>query len=34
VTEKGYFMTWPPRDGMDGFFAARLERRGSLTSSP
>jgi 16S rRNA (cytosine967-C5)-methyltransferase len=27
VTDEGYFLTWPPRDGVDGFFAARLERR-------
>jgi 16S rRNA (cytosine967-C5)-methyltransferase len=34
VTEKGYFMTWPPRDNMDGFFAARLERHARAHVSP
>jgi 16S rRNA (cytosine967-C5)-methyltransferase len=24
LTENGYFKTFPPREGMDGFFAARL----------
>jgi len=28
VTSEGYFRTWPHRHGMDGFFAARLERSG------
>jgi hypothetical protein len=26
LIEKGYFKTFPPREGMDGFFAARLIR--------
>ncbi|GFO59290.1 ribosomal RNA small subunit methyltransferase B [Geomonas silvestris] len=25
-TERGYFRSWPHRDGMDGFFAARLRK--------
>jgi 16S rRNA (cytosine967-C5)-methyltransferase len=25
-TERGFFRSWPHRDGMDGFFAARLQR--------
>ena len=25
-TERGFFRSWPHRDGMDGFFAARLKR--------
>ncbi len=27
VTEEGFFATWPPRDQMDGAFAARLRRK-------
>jgi 16S rRNA (cytosine967-C5)-methyltransferase len=27
LIQKGYFKTFPPRDGMDGFFAARLVKR-------
>jgi len=26
VTDEGFFATWPPRDRMDGAFAARLRR--------
>jgi 16S rRNA (cytosine967-C5)-methyltransferase len=26
-TERGFFRSWPQRDGMDGFFAARLTRK-------
>jgi len=26
-TERGFFRSWPQRDGMDGFFAARLKRK-------
>ena len=25
--EEGYFKTFPPREGMDGFFVARMGRR-------
>lgn len=28
LTAKGYLRTWPHRHGIDGFFAARLRRRG------
>jgi 16S rRNA (cytosine967-C5)-methyltransferase len=28
VDTKGFFRTWPQRDGLDGFFAVRLRRRG------
>ncbi|ACH40521.1 16S rRNA (5-methyl-C967)-methyltransferase [Citrifermentans bemidjiense Bem] len=26
-TERGFFRSWPHRDGMDGFFSARLKRK-------
>jgi 16S rRNA (cytosine967-C5)-methyltransferase len=26
LTERGFFRSWPHRDGMDGFFAARLQK--------
>ncbi len=29
LIQKGFFKTFPPRDGMDGFFAARLVKRSS-----
>ncbi|MFH0786129.1 MAG: 16S rRNA (cytosine(967)-C(5))-methyltransferase RsmB [Pseudomonadota bacterium] len=29
VDDDGFYQTWPPVDGMDGFFAARLRKTGS-----
>ena len=26
MTERGFFRSWPHRDGMDGFFTARLQK--------